>query len=79
MRTNAIRPLSESTFKVGDRVWYKDEDEGDAGTVVELLLFNSSGRKEELIYRVRWDDGSQQEEGDDVFTCGQLGRLEQSP
>jgi hypothetical protein len=74
MRTNAIRPLSESTFKVGDRVWYKDEGEEDVGTVVELLLFNSSGRKEELIYRVEWLDGSQ--EGDDGFTCGQLGRLD---
>jgi hypothetical protein len=58
------------TFNCDDRVWYKENDSTDLGTVIGIIGILPSHEKNPYPYHVQWDlDGS-----DDWYSADQLVR-----
>lgn len=53
-------------FKVGDRVFYRENGPEDKGTVIELVSVGHA-----VDFRVKWDNDSET----DLYASAQLGLL----
>lgn len=71
-------------FKIGDRVFYKDNGPEDVGTVVEVGIYSPHAdsplnRREEIVYGVEWETASGESDlipDSGGFVTGQLQKVE---
>lgn len=62
-------------FEKGDRVYYRDEGPDDMGTITNVAINTANNGREEIVYEVKFDNGSDDDMGDNSFWAEQLVKI----